>query len=64
MNETIIGYIIIAIISILSGIFGTALYYNRDTTKFSRSDYQEGCRNNEEAAETIREIREKQRITK
>ena len=63
MNETIIGYIIIVIVSILAGVFGTALYYNRDTTKLSRSDYQEGCRNNEEAAETIREIREKQRIT-
>lgn len=63
MNETIIGYIIIVIVSILAGVFGTALYYNRDTAKLSRSDYQEGCRNNEEAAETIREIREKQRIT-
>lgn len=64
MNETIIGYIIIVIISILAGVFGTAVYYNRDTTKLYRSDYQEGCRNNEEAAETIREIRENQRITK
>lgn len=69
MNETLIGYIIIVIISVITGFLGSKVLHNRNTIKqlrehdnLSMSNYRESKQRAEDAIGEIQNIRENQRI--
>ena len=64
MNETLIGYILIVILSIVSGILGTSLYNNRKSVKDLRERISDGVpdsgdlsRSKQRFEDTVAEIR-------
>jgi len=69
MNETLIGYIIIVIVSVVAGFLGSKVLHYRNTVKqlrehgnLSVSNYRESKQRAEDAIREIQNIRENQRI--
>ena len=69
MNEAVISYIIIVMLSVISGILGVKVYDNRksaDTTRDydtnSERAYTEAQNRAEGALDTVKHIRERQKV--
>ena len=69
MNETIIGYLIIVVLSVISGILGVKVYDNRksiDSTRNNYNDtertYTEAQNRTEDALNTVKQVRERQKV--
>ena len=62
MNETIIGYIVIVVLSIITGFLGREVLHYRKSVDTTRRNNNDTERRASESLDTITEIRKNQRI--